>query len=307
MKSERNAALVMMFAAMVGLLLANSPFGQPVLNAIDFKLNLDLININITLGHVVSDLFLAVFFFVAGLELKYELTTGTLSSPKRALVPVVAAIAGVAVPSAIYAYLNWGTEAIVGWPIPAATDIAFVLGLLAIFGRGMPKEARIFLLALAIFDDLVAIAIIAIFYTADAQPTWLLACIAVAIAFRFAEMSRSKDKWLIRAGFGIILWYTVYQSGVHATIAGVLLGVLIPATRAHGVIAKVQPATLLDSSAICFHRSCGCHSYHDRRFKQRLYRNLLRACGWKSCWHFDRSSDCQPTSQTQGPTPAWNI
>jgi hypothetical protein len=115
MKSERNAALVMIFAAMVGLLLANSPFGQPVLNAIDFKLNLDLININITIGHVVSDLFLAVFFFVAGLELKYELTTGTLSSPKRALVPVVAAIAGVAVPSAIYAYLNWGTEAIVGW------------------------------------------------------------------------------------------------------------------------------------------------------------------------------------------------
>jgi NhaA family Na+:H+ antiporter len=243
MKSERNAALVMMLAAMVGLLLANSPFGQPLLDAIDFKLDLNFIDINITLGHVVSDLFLAVFFFVAGLELKYELTSGTLSSPKRALVPVIAAIAGVAVPSSIYAYLNWGTEAILGWPIPAATDIAFVLGLLAIFGRGMPKEARIFLLALAIFDDLVAIAIIAIFYTSNAQPIWLVAGIAVATAFRFAEMSRAKDKWLIRAAFGIVLWYTVYQSGVHATIAGVLLGVLIPSTRAHGVISKVQPAT----------------------------------------------------------------
>lgn len=243
MKSERNAALIMMMAAMLGLLLANSPFGQPVLNAIDFKLNLDLININITLGHVVSDLLLAVFFFVAGLELKYELTTGTLSSPKRALVPVVAAIAGVAFPASIYAYFNWGTAAILGWPIPAATDIAFVLGLLAIFGKGMPKEARIFLLALAIFDDLVAIAIIAIFYTENAQPFWLLACIGVAIGFRFSEMSRSKDKWLIRAGFGAALWYTVYQSGIHATIAGVLLGVLIPAARAHGVISKVQPAT----------------------------------------------------------------
>lgn len=243
MKSERNAALVMMLAAMVGLLLANSPFGQTLLDAIDFKLDLNFIDINITLGHVVSDLFLAVFFFVAGLELKYELTSGTLSSPKRALVPVIAAIAGVAVPAAIYAYMNWGTEEILGWPIPAATDIAFVLGLLAIFGRGMPKEARIFLLALAIFDDLVAIAIIAIFYTADAQPIWLIACIALATAFRFAEMSRTKDKWLIRAAFGIVLWYTVYQSGVHATIAGVLLGVLIPASRAHGVISKVQPAT----------------------------------------------------------------
>jgi Na+:H+ antiporter, NhaA family len=243
MKSERNAAVVMMFSAMVGLLLANSPFGAPLLNAIAFKLNLDFIDINITIGHVVSDLFLAVFFFVAGLELNYELRSGTLSSPKRALVPVIAAIAGVAVPSAIYAYLNWGTESIVGWPIPAATDIAFVLGILAIFGRGMPKEARIFLLALAIFDDLVAIAIIAIFYTANAQPIWLLASVVIAIAFRFAETSRTTNKWLIRASFGLVLWYSVYQSGVHATIAGVLLGVLIPAARAHGVIAKIQPAT----------------------------------------------------------------
>jgi NhaA family Na+:H+ antiporter len=107
----------------------------------------------------------------------------------------------------------------------------------------MPKEARIFLLALAIFDDLVAIAIIAIFYTANAQPIWLLASVAIAIAFRFAETSRSTNKWLIRASFGLVLWYSVYQSGVHATIAGVLLGVLIPASRAHSVIAKIQPAT----------------------------------------------------------------
>jgi NhaA family Na+:H+ antiporter len=107
----------------------------------------------------------------------------------------------------------------------------------------MPKEARIFLLALAIFDDLVAIAIIAIFYTANAQPTWLIASIAVAFAFRFAETSKLNDKWLIRAAFGIVLWYTIYQSGVHATIAGVLLGVLIPAARSHGVIGKIQPAT----------------------------------------------------------------
>lgn len=243
MKSERNAALVMLTAAMLGLLLANSPFGAPFLDVLAFKLNLDFIDINITVGKIVSDLVLAVFFFVAGLELKYELTLGTLSSPKRALVPVVAAIAGVVVPSSIYAYLNWGTEALVGWPIPAATDIAFVLGILAIFGRGMPKEARIFLLALAIFDDLVAISIIAIFYTSDAEPSWLLAALAIAVAFRFAEVKKNKHKWLIRIGFGLLLWYTVYQSGVHATVAGVLLGILIPATRVHGVVAKVQPPT----------------------------------------------------------------
>lgn len=233
----------MLGAAMMGLLIANSPFGGPLLSTIAFKLNLEWIDINITVGHVVSDLFLAVFFFAAGLELKYELTIGTLSSLKRALVPVIAAVAGVVVPSAIYAYLNWGTEAIVGWPIPAATDIAFVLGILAIFGRGMPKEARIFLLALAIFDDLVAISIIAIFYTTKAEPVWLIATVAIAIAFRFAEVKRNSHKWLIRLSFGLMLWYTVYQSGVHATVAGVLLGVLIPATRVHGVVAKIQPVT----------------------------------------------------------------
>ena len=104
----------MLGAAMLGLLIANSPFGSPLLSAIALKLDLSWIGINISIGHVVSDLFLAVFFFVAGLELKYELKLGTLSSPKKALVPVIAALAGVIVPSSIYAYLNWGTEGIVG-------------------------------------------------------------------------------------------------------------------------------------------------------------------------------------------------
>ena len=243
MKSERNAAIIMMTAAMIGLVLANSPFGEPLLDAIGFKLNLELLGIQITVGHVVSDLFLAVFFFVAGLELKYELKIGTLSSPKKAMVPVVAALAGVIVPSAIYAYLNWGTVGIVGWPIPAATDIAFALGVLAIFGRGMPSAARIFLLALAIFDDLIAISIIAIFYTTKLEPAWLIASAFVAAVFRFAETSKFANKWLIRASFGMVLWYTIYQSGVHATVAGVVLGILIPAVRTHAVINKVQPAT----------------------------------------------------------------
>lgn len=243
MKSERNAAMIMMTAAMIGLVLANSPFGEPLLDAIAFKLNLELIGIQITFGHVVSDLFLAVFFFVAGLELKYELKAGALSSPKKAMVPVIAALAGVIVPSAIYAYLNWGTDGIVGWPIPAATDIAFALGVLAIFGRGMPPAARIFLLALAIFDDLIAISIIAIFYTTKLEPAWLIASAVVAAAFRFAETSKFANKWLVRAVFGLVLWYTIYQSGVHATVAGVILGILIPAVRAHTVMNKVQPAT----------------------------------------------------------------
>jgi NhaA family Na+:H+ antiporter len=159
------------------------------------------------------------------------------------MVPVIAASAGVIVPSAIYAYLNWGTDGIIGWPIPAATDIAFALGVLAIFGRGMPPAARIFLLALAIFDDLIAISIIAVFYTTKLEPAWLIASAVVAAAFRFAETSKFANKWLVRAVFGLVLWYTVYQSGVHATVAGVILGILIPAVRAHTVMNKVQPAT----------------------------------------------------------------
>ena len=243
MKSERNAAIIMMTAAMIGLVLANSPFGGPLLDAIAFKLDLSLVGIQITVGHVVSDLFLAVFFFVAGLELKYELKLGTLSSPKKAMVPVIAALAGVIIPSSIYAYMNWGTVGIVGWPIPAATDIAVALGVLAIFGRGMPSAARIFLLALAIFDDLIAISIIAIFYTTKLDPIWLIPSALLAMAFRFAETSRFANKWLVRALFGLLLWYTIYQSGVHATVAGVVLGILIPAVRTHGVMNKVQPAT----------------------------------------------------------------
>jgi NhaA family Na+:H+ antiporter len=243
MKSERNAAMIMMTAAMLGLVLANSPFGGPLLDTLAFKLNLDPIGIQITVSHIVSDLFLAVFFFVAGLELKYELKIGTLSSPKKAMVPVIAALAGVIVPSAIYAYLNWGTAGIVGWPIPSATDIAFALGVLAIFGRGMPPAARIFLLALAIFDDLIAISIIAVFYTSKLDTSWLLASAVVAVGFRFAEKSKFSNKWLARAIFGVVLWYTIYQSGVHATVAGVILGILIPAVRTHAVMNKVQPAT----------------------------------------------------------------
>ena len=233
----------MITAAMIGLVLANSPFGGQLLALLAFKLDLGLIGIEITTAHIVSDLLLAVFFFVAGLELKYELKLGTLSSPKKAMVPVLAALAGVILPSSIYAYLNWGTQGIIGWPIPAATDIAFALGVLAIFGRGMPPAARIFLLALAIFDDLIAISIIAIFYTTKLEAYWLIASALVAVGFRFAEKARFKYKWFVRATFGLVLWFTIFQSGVHATVAGVLLGILIPAVRTHGVISKVQPAT----------------------------------------------------------------
>ena len=243
MKSERSAALVLMAAAIAGLVLANSPLGEQLLNFKNLYLGIESLGLNLSIEHWVSDLLLATFFLVAGLELKYELRSGVLSKPSTALVPIVAALGGVIVPAVIFALLNTGTDGIRGWPIPTATDIAFALGVLAIFGRGLPNQARIFLLALAIFDDLVAIVLIAIFFTSDLQVGWLLLACAVAALHTLAERFKRLPINLVRVVSFLVLWYLVLQSGVHPTVAGVAMGLLIPARNAHGLIAKMQPWT----------------------------------------------------------------
>ena len=243
MKSERSAALVLMAAAIAGLVLANSPLGEQLLNFKNLYLGIESLGINLSIEHWVSDLLLATFFLVAGLELKYELRSGVLSKPSTALVPIVAALGGVIVPAVIFALLNTGTDGIRGWPIPTATDIAFALGVLAIFGRGLPKQARIFLLALAIFDDLIAIVLIAIFFTSDLQVGWLLLACAAAALHALAERFKRLPMNLVRVVSFFVLWYLVLQSGVHPTVAGVAMGLLIPARNAHGLIAKMQPWT----------------------------------------------------------------
>ena len=243
MKSERSAALVLMAAAIAGLVLANSPLGEQLLNFKNLDLGIASLGLNLSIEHWVSDLLLATFFLVAGLELKYELRSGVLSKPSTALVPIVAALGGVIVPAVIFAQLNTGTDGIRGWPIPTATDIAFALGVLAIFGRGLPKQARIFLLALAIFDDLIAIVLIAIFFTSDLQVGWLLLACAAAALHALAERFKRLPMNLVRVVSFLLLWYLVLQSGVHPTVAGVAMGLLIPARNAHGLIAKMQPWT----------------------------------------------------------------
>ena len=243
MKSDRSAALLLLGAAILGLVLANSPLGPWLL---DFKytyFGFESLNLTLTIEHWVADLLLATFFLVAGLELKYELSMGVLSRFSTALVPVVAGVGGIVVPALIYTAFNWGTDYMIGWPIPTATDIAFALGVLAIFGRGLPRSARVFLLALAIFDDLVAISIIAIFYTDDVAIEWLFAAALILAAHAIAERVPRLPIVAIRfLSFGLI-WYAVYQSGVHATIAGVALGLIIPASRAHSLVGKIQPWT----------------------------------------------------------------
>jgi len=243
MKSDRSAALALMAAAIAGLVLANSPIGGSLLDFKNVYIGIESWGLKLSLEHWVSDLLLAVFFLVAGLELKYELRSGVLSKPSTAMVPVIAAIGGVIVPALIYVAFNFGTDGLRGWPIPTATDIAFALGVLAIFGRGLPKQARIFLLALAIFDDLVAILIIAVFFTTDLEPTWLFAAMVVAVLHFFLEKVKTLPMNLVRVASFLVLWYCVLQSGVHPTIAGVLLGLIIPARKAHGLVEKIQPWT----------------------------------------------------------------
>lgn len=243
MKSDRSAALALMAAAIAGLVLANSPIGGSLLDFKNIYIGSESWGLKLSLEHWVSDLLLAVFFLVAGLELKYELRSGVLSKPSTAMVPVIAAIGGVIVPALIYVAFNFGTDGLRGWPIPTATDIAFALGVLAIFGRGLPKQARIFLLALAIFDDLVAILIIAVFFTTDLEPTWLFAAMVVAVLHFFLEKVKTLPMSLVRVASFLVLWYCVLQSGVHPTIAGVLLGLIIPARKAHGLVERIQPWT----------------------------------------------------------------
>ncbi len=243
MKSDRSAALALMAAAIAGLVLANSPLGNSLLDFKNMYIGIESWGLKLSVEHWVSDLLLAVFFLVAGLELKYELKNGVLSKPATAMVPVVAAIGGVVVPALIYVAFNIGSDGLRGWPIPTATDIAFALGVLAIFGRGLPKQARIFLLALAIFDDLVAITIIALFFTSDLEPSWLMAAVVMVALHFFLEKVRALPLNLIRAASFLVIWYFVLQSGVHATVAGVLLGLIIPARKAHGLVGKIQPWT----------------------------------------------------------------
>ncbi len=243
MKSDRSAALVLLGAAILGLFLANSPVGYGFLDLKNTYFGFESLNLVLSLEHWVSDLLLATFFLVAGLELKYELSRGVLSRLSTALVPVVAGIGGILLPALIYTVFNWGTDYMIGWPIPTATDIAFALGVLAIFGRGLPKAARVFLLALAIFDDLVAISIIAIFYTDELAIEWLVAAALILAAHALAERVPKLPIIPIRFVSFFLIWYAVYQSGVHPTIAGVALGLIIPASKCHEVLGKIQPWT----------------------------------------------------------------
>lgn len=237
LRSARFPAIVLLCSAVLALLLANSPWGPAIVGVKETYIGIPGV-FEMSVGHWVQDGLLAVFFFIVAVELQFELTNGELNSARKALQPAIAAAGGVIVPVGVFLAFAGGSDASDGWPIPTATDIAFALGVLAVFGKGLPSGIRIFLLALAILDDIVGIVFIAVLFTDDVN-IGLLALAALAVV-AFGLLSRRLDT-RARVPIAIVLvvlalatWVLVYKSGVHATIAGVALGLAMaqrPALR----------------------------------------------------------------------------
>ncbi|NND60064.1 MAG: Na+/H+ antiporter NhaA, partial [Gammaproteobacteria bacterium] len=221
---------LLMAATVLAMMAANSPLSGLYAALLDttVAVTVGALEIDKPLLLWINDGLMAVFFFLIGLEIKREIVEGELSSPDRIVLPGLGALGGMVVPAAIYVALNLGDPvALDGWAIPVATDIAFALGLLSVFGRRVPIALKIFLMTLAIFDDLAAIVIIALFYSGDLSNTALLVAagaLAVAIGMNRAGVTRISAYLLV----GVVLWTAVLKSGVHATLAGVLLALCIP-------------------------------------------------------------------------------
>ena len=250
MHIETAGGIVLLVATAAALIWKNSPVGDSyssfwatevtLLGFEDFLLQESL-------KHWVNDGLMAIFFFVVGLEIKSELVAGELRSPRAAAVPVIAALGGMIVPAGLYLALNAGGDGADGWGIPMATDIAFALGVLALLGDRVPASLKVFLLSLAIVDDIGAISVIAIFYTSDLSLGWLAVAVGLLAVIGVMRLARV---WYVPvyvlAGSGV--WLAMHESGIHATIAGVALGLIAPAValRPQPKQAEIDPQTTAD-------------------------------------------------------------
>lgn len=245
LRSARFPALLLLLAAVAGLVIANSPIGPAVLEFSHLHLAVPGTAIDLSLAHWVSDGLLVFFFFTVSVELQYELTRGELRSARQAAVPAFAAFGGVVVPIGVYLAVTAGSGFEQGWPIPTATDVAFALGVLAIAGRGLPSGIRIFLLALAIIDDVVGIIFIAVLFATDLDLGMLSAgLVATALFGALSRLLHTRGRGWVVAGLvvtGAATWTFILLSGVHATIAGVLLGLAMAQTPALFVRHAIEP------------------------------------------------------------------
>lgn len=273
--SDRISGLIMLGFALAGLLLANLPFTAHAFEQLEeFRIAIPRTNIDMGLGHWVQDGLLTVFFLTVGLELKQELTTGSLSNPKAAAVPMLCAVGGMLVPPvlfiaviALFAHFGPGGagELVIasgtdfsfgemshGWAVPTATDIAFSLAVLALFAKALPGSIRAFLMTLATVDDLLAIILIAVFFSSVNAWYWFIGIAACAVAWYFL-VRMQKVPWLAVAIVGILAWVMMFEAGIHPTLVGVLAGLLTPARerfgekspRAERYADKLQPFSAL--------------------------------------------------------------
>lgn len=238
---ESTSGLLIVMASVLGLLIANSPLSDYYFSTLDYELSIgaDWYVLELSILKVINYLFMSIFFFVVGLEIKRELTSGHLASLKKAMLPFVAAIGGMAVPALIYLAIA-GNVAASGWGVPVATDIALAVGLLTMIGPSVATSLRSFLLALAVIDDIGAILIIAFVYSTGINFPWLaagLVCVLVITGLKRAGV----ESILIYSLFAFTLWFALYKTGVHPTLAGVILGLMTPnivrtRTRAEDVV-----------------------------------------------------------------------
>ena len=230
LKDETFGGILLLAAAALAMIVANSYFSLGYSDLLGRNLSIGFLDLDMSILHWISDGLLAIFFLVAGLELKHELLHGSLSKPSQALVPVVAALAGMGLPILLYTLLVRGNaDAHEGWAIPMATDIAFALAVLAIAGKSLPTELRAFLLTVAVVDDLGAISVIAIFYS-NKTDVGMLALTIILLAIYWVTQRLNIARWYIALPLGLAIWWATYQSGVHATVAGIAIALL---TRNH--------------------------------------------------------------------------
>jgi NhaA family Na+:H+ antiporter len=224
LRAETVGGVLLLVAALLGLGWANSPWADAYRSVSGWELG------PLSLAAWAADGLLAVFFFVAGLELKREFVAGDLRDPRRAALPVLAAVGGMVAPAVIFALVNLRSGGLAGWAVPTATDIAFALAVLAVIGTHLPGALRTFLLTLAVVDDLLAITVIAIFYTSALHPLPLLLALVPLVIFG-ALVQRGVRRWWLLLPLAAATWWLVHESGVHATVAGVLLAFTVPVRK----------------------------------------------------------------------------
>ena len=233
LRNETVGGALLLVAALTALVIANGPLQDWIFELRNTKVGPEALHLNLSVGTWAADALLAIFFFTAGIELKHELVHGSLKNKAQAMVPVAAALGGMILPALIFVAINLGQPSALGWGIPMATDIAFALAILAVVGRQLPIELRAFLLTLAVVDDLGAIIVIAIFYSSKFVFLPLLVAAALLAVFGVLQKKNVKG-WYIYVPLALLIWYFVHESGVHATVAGIAMGLLMNMHKSAG-------------------------------------------------------------------------